>query len=170
MKNFDNSRKQVWIDDERQLTSPRDLVSGQKIGIVTVFPGHNITERVAQAAFSLTGFIGNQSQGRVNAAKEGWQHIGLKGLAPRICADVERVGDEFVQLQVIAEPDDWRQSLELIGGPVEELPQLEEPYLRNYEYSELGLSAIGRTATGYSTYTPSHGAGLWKPNVTLLLE
>ncbi len=170
MTNFQTLRKQVHLDDERQILSPAELAEGARIGLVQYFPGASVRERLAQAAFSLTGVVGDQQNGRIAAAKQGWQHRGLQGVAPLLIANVMWAHEGRARLNVTAATEDNFQSLALINQDVEELPRLYQPESRIVQLSDLGLMAIQPMISFIRPAPFPDEVGRWQPRATLLLD
>lgn len=169
MPNFEPQRKQLRIEDERQILRPSELYEGASIAVLRFFPGASRKERLMQAAYSLTGAIGDQTNGRVKAAKQGWRHFGLLGIAPMLSGKVEAVDSSKVWIEITAEPENLRESLSLVGAELEDLPTLEIPTKRTMLFSELGLTAILPIMTGFRPEIPTYHVGKWEPRATILL-
>lgn len=158
------------IDDERQILSPSKLFPGAQIAVLQVFPGASPKERLIQAAASLTGMIGDQTGGRIQAAKRGWNHRGLQGVAPMYVGSVEDVHSSRVQIAITAEPDGDGGSIAFIGEDADMLPTLSYPRTRITDFSELGLAAIQPPSHRYFPELPVANVGRWEPHVTILLH
>jgi len=170
MSNFETLRKQVHVNDERQILSPSELFEGAQIAVLQVFPGASRKERLMQAAFSLTGAVGDQANGKIKAAKQGWNHFGLKGLAPMFIGLVKWVDSSRAQVDITAEPNSYNDSLSFVGADLEELPALETPIVRTLDLSELGLTAIQPVITGFRPEPQIANVGRWQPHATILLH
>lgn len=165
------SRKQLKVNDERQLFSPDQLEPGMSIAVVSILEGTSKQMRALQAGASFLKLLSvNEDESRLQAGRRGWQHKGLSGLLPEWVGVVEGWNDEGVRVELTGLPEDPNDFANLINIDPAELPAVIEPARRFSLYSSMGLAKITPPNIHLRPGTATPHAGMWEQNATLLIE
>lgn len=137
-------RRQLRIDDERQILSPEGLSEGLHIGAINVHEVPSSGCRVFSTVLALTGFLEpDDGQSRIDSARSMWERNHVQGFVPIWRGFVEWCDRDGVMMRVtggLEEP--WRLT-DLVNVDPCDLPEVVDPVHLYSTYQRLGLRAIG---------------------------
>lgn len=156
-----HSRRQIKLDDERQIFSPDGLEEGMYEGVVGVMEASTLPERTLPAAHAFTVARDSESS-RLQAAKSGWELNSERLLIPRWRGIINWCNSDTANVQLTAMADQADDIENLVGVDPMDLPDLEGTPTELYaSFSSMGLVAI---------QAGGHEAGRWERSATLELD